>query len=264
MECRTRLAQGLFGHPAGHLVEIGADQSQRMFVQDAAPNGAILHHRIQMFQKGAISAAHVADTLGLLFERAVEDFNDNLVNFFEIRFVCASASPDVHAAVYVQLDASGIHSRNPGITEEQGAHDIQVRKIGNGDAVRSRDLRRVKATRGQPNAILLACDPTLRRQEIEYATETRSISGDGLKLCPSLLQLGQDPTPGKRDHGWAYKHTVQMAADLLVHFGSDRIFSRMDAPALSCTQNEWLERRQDGSVGAAEKKVFQKNGLGDK
>ena len=96
-----------------------------MLVQHRAPSGVVLHHEIEMLQKGAVAAAHVANALRLLLQRPVENFHDDLIHFLEIRFVRAAAAPDIHAAIDQQLDAGFIHARNARISEQQSAHDVE-------------------------------------------------------------------------------------------------------------------------------------------
>src|SRR5437899_7957477 len=122
-----------------------------------------------MFEQAAVAAHHITDTLRLLVQRPVENLDDDLIHFPEIRLVRAAAGPDIHAAIEQQLNAALIKTRNARIAEQERAHHIERRQIRDGDTIRGRNLRSISATGGQLYPILLANDPVLSGQEIEQA-----------------------------------------------------------------------------------------------
>ena len=70
------------GDAQGRLVEVGADEEQRVLIKHLSTQGALGNDREDVLQEGAVAAAHVHDTLGLLVQWAVEQVNDYLVYFF--------------------------------------------------------------------------------------------------------------------------------------------------------------------------------------
>src|SRR5277367_2797175 len=135
-----------------------------MLVEHLAALGLVLHRGVQMFEKTPVAAAHIADSPRLLMQRAVENFDDDLVHLLEIRAMCPSAAPDIHATVDQQLHPTLIHPRDTGIAEQQSAHIVEKREIRNGNSIRSSDLCRVTAAVSQARGVLPACDPSLRVQ----------------------------------------------------------------------------------------------------
>src|SRR5437867_2206285 len=81
-----------------------------------------------MFEQAAVAATHITDALRLLAQRPVEDVDDDLINFPEIRLVRAAAGPDIHAAIDQQLNAALIKTRNPGIAKQERAQDAAAGK----------------------------------------------------------------------------------------------------------------------------------------
>src|SRR5208282_6826289 len=125
------------------------------------------------------------------------DLDYDLVHFVEIGAMGAAAAPDVHAAVDEQFHSTLVHARNAGIAEQENAHIVEEREIGDGDSVGRRNLGGVTAARGQAHEILVArdrfqCNPALRGQEVEDAGQAGAIRGDGVEVHGALRELSQN------------------------------------------------------------------------
>ena len=113
------LFQHLLRNPPRHFVEVRSHQDQRMLIEHGAASGVVLDGEVQMLQKTAVAASHVADALRLLVDRAVEDLDDDLVDFLEVGFVSAAAAPHVHAAVDHEFDSVVVETRSSRIAKHR-------------------------------------------------------------------------------------------------------------------------------------------------
>ena len=110
-----------------------------------AARGARLHHVVQVLEKRAVTASHIANTQWLPRDRTIENLDDDLIHFPEIRRMRAAAAPNIHSAIHQQLDAILIHSRKPRVSKKKRAQHVEHRQVGNRYTVRCCDLRGVSA-----------------------------------------------------------------------------------------------------------------------
>ena len=207
-----RLAQRLLGHTPRYFIEIRANQYQRMLVEHLSPSRPRLHHRIQMFQKCAVAAAHIANSFWLACDRPVKNFDNNFIHFLEICPVSPAAPPHIHSPIHQQLDAAFVHPRNARISEEQSADQVEQGHIRDGHAIGSCQSRGIFPAGGQSHRVVFARHPTLRGQQIEHAAQAPLIPVDILNLHRPRLQLRKDSAARQRHHGRAYEDAVQMPA----------------------------------------------------
>jgi len=59
----SRFAKRLLAHAACHFVEVCTHNHQWMFVESLAAGSVLSDYRLQMLQKSAVTAAHVARSL---------------------------------------------------------------------------------------------------------------------------------------------------------------------------------------------------------
>src|SRR2546422_452491 len=65
-------AKRLLCQAPSHLVEVSADEDQRMFIQHLTTGRLLLNHRIQVLEECAVATTHVTDSLWLGVQWAVE------------------------------------------------------------------------------------------------------------------------------------------------------------------------------------------------
>src|SRR5580692_328283 len=169
------LSQSLFGDSSGYFIEIHADHHQGMLIEDGPSRGSSFDYAVEMLEECAVATAHVADALGLLLERAIENLDDNFVHLFEISGMRAAAAPDVHSAINEQLGTGLIDSSDARISEKKSFDNVKERKIGDGHAIRWRDPRCIVSARREAKTIALSRDPSLSSQQIEYQAQARVI-----------------------------------------------------------------------------------------
>ena len=81
-------------------------------------------------------AAHVHDPPGLVLDVLVEQFDDHLVDLFEITRMRSAAAPDVHLPVDVDLRrAFGNLPQNGRITKDQFVEPAKSREVRYRNAV---------------------------------------------------------------------------------------------------------------------------------
>src|ERR1700686_4949551 len=114
-----------------------------MPVEYLSPSRPRLHYKIQMLQKCAIAAAHIANPMRLPRDRPVENLYYDFIHFLEICPVGPAASPHIHSPVHQQLDATFVHPLNARVSKEQSTNHIEQGHIGDCHAIGSRQSRRV-------------------------------------------------------------------------------------------------------------------------
>src|ERR1700691_1276819 len=143
-----------------------------MFVEHGTTGGVVLDREVQVFQETAVAASHIADALRLLVHWAIEDLDNDLIDFLEIGLVSPTAAPHVHSPIDHEFDTVVVEARGSRIAEQKCMQRVEHREVRNRYSIGSRDLRGVVSARSQLNAILLTSDPTLRGQKIEDAGQT--------------------------------------------------------------------------------------------
>src|SRR5712692_6769348 len=214
-----------------------------------------------MFEQAAVAATHITDTLRLLVQRPVENLDDDLIHFPEIRLVRAAAGPDIHAAIDQELNAALVKTRNARIAKQKHADHIERRQVRDRDAVRGRNLRRISATGGQLSPILVASDPALSGQEIEQAGSHVLVDRERPDAYWPLFELRQHAAARERDHGWTDQHAINVFANEVGDLGGQWIARRGQSPARVRSTDQLAQRRQNWSVGAVGQEVFKENGF---
>src|SRR5580658_10954225 len=100
-----------------------------MLIEHSAPRCLVLDYEVEVFQKTAIAATHVADALRLLAKRAIKDLGNDLIHFLEISLVRATAAPYIHPSVDQEFDTGLVQARNAGIAKQEGVHDSEGGQI---------------------------------------------------------------------------------------------------------------------------------------
>lgn len=133
------------GHQ-GFLVEVRADEHERVRVEVLAAEGLGGDELAQVQQQGAVSAAHVAQAQGLLVEGRIKDALHHVVEVIEIRLVGAPGTPNVQRPVHVDLGLAGFSSPEPlAVAEQKLFRPEEGLGVRGGDAVGRRALQKEAA-----------------------------------------------------------------------------------------------------------------------
>jgi hypothetical protein len=153
-----------------------------------------------MFKKASVTATHVADAFRLRIQWAIEQLHDDFVYLLEVCTVRAAAAPHVHGAVDQQFDSVIVKARDTWISKDKRTDHVEHREVGDGHAIRRRDLRRVTAAWSQrDSAMVTVIHPcVLRRSKI--TVQSGMVAAELVEADGPLLELRENPVTRKCHH----------------------------------------------------------------